>query len=138
MGIAILLKRIYNKLKYSCQLLYMEVNMRKKEAKIQTAEPEEKKIKGKPGRKPMSLEEKLAARKIRAAQKEKANNLKPDVIIQYQDRETDLTALVEAAKAAFHEEKKRALITDLKLYIKPEEHMAYYVINESYTGKTPF
>lgn len=46
--------------------------------------------------------------------------------------------LVEAAKADFHTAKKRALITDLKLYIKPEERTAYYVINETYHGKVPF
>lgn len=49
-----------------------------------------------------------------------------------------MAALVEAAKADFHKEKKRTLVTSLKLYVKPEEHMAYYVINGSYEGKVPY
>ena len=49
-----------------------------------------------------------------------------------------MTALAEAAKADFHSVKKRTLVTDLKLYIKPEEQSAYYVINGDYTGKIPF
>ena len=49
-----------------------------------------------------------------------------------------MAALVEAAKADFHKEKKRTLITALKLYVKPEEHMAYYVINGSHEGKIPY
>ena len=58
--------------------------------------------------------------------------------IQYQGAEVDLTALAEAAKADFRSEKKRTLITELKLYIKPEERMAYYVVNGSHEGKISF
>lgn len=46
--------------------------------------------------------------------------------------------LVEAAKADFHAERKRTRITDLKLYVKPEEHIAYYVVNEKFNGKISF
>jgi len=94
--------------------------------------------KKKPGRQPMSSEEKEAAAKVRAAEKEKAAHLTPEVLIQYQDAETDIAALVEAAKADFHQTKKRTLITAMTLYIKPEEHMAYYVINRNYEGKIPY
>ena len=87
------------------------------------------------GRKPMSAEEKAAAAKLRAAEKEKAANLKPSYILQYQEAEIELDALAEAAKAAFRAEKKRTLVTDLKLYLKPEERAAYYVINGEYSGK---
>jgi len=31
-------------------------------------------------------------------------------------------------------EKKRTLTTGLKLYVKPEEHAAYYVVNEKFIG----
>jgi len=103
--------------------------------KIQTMDaPKGKK---KPGKRPMTPEEKEAAAKVRAAEKEKAANLKPELVIQYQNSEIDMDALVEAAKADFHQTKKRTLITALKLYVKPEEHMAYYVINGSYEGKIP-
>lgn len=95
-------------------------------------------VKGKPGRKPMTQEEKEAAAKFRAAEKEKADNLRPELILQYQGAEVNIESLAEAAKADFRSQKKRTLVTDLKLYIKPEEHMAYYVINGSYEGRVPF
>lgn len=94
--------------------------------------------KKKRGRKPMTGEGKDAMAKARAAKKELADNLKPELFIQFQGDQTDLNTLLEQAKADFHAEKKRTLITDLKLYIKPEEHAAYYVINEKYTGQIPF
>ena len=93
-------------------------------------------IKKRPGRRPMTEKEKAA--KLRDAEKKKADNLKPDVIVQYQDGEVDTASLVEAATANFHQTKKRTLVTDLKIYIKPEDHMAYYIINGDHEGKIPF
>ncbi len=94
--------------------------------------------KKRPGRKPMSPEEKVAAAEARAAEKAKADNLKPEFVMQYQNIEIDMGTLAKAAKADFHTTKKRTLITELKLYVKPEEHMAYYVINGKYEGKISF
>ena len=96
------------------------------------------KTRKKPGRKPMSAEEKAAAAKIRAEEKAKANNLKPEVFVQFQESETTVDALVEAAKADFRKTKKRTLITAMKLYVKPEDKMAYYVINEDHKGEIAF
>jgi len=96
------------------------------------------KDKKRPGRKPMSQEEKASAAEARAAEKAKADNLKPEFIMQYQGSEIDMGALAESAKADFHTTKKRTRITDLKIYVKPEESTAYYVINEKYNGKIPF
>lgn len=98
-------------------------------------EPEAKK---KAGRKPMTTEEKAAAAKARAESKAKADNLKATVIVQFQDSEVELDTLVEAAKADFHQAPKRTLITALKLYVKPEERMAYYVVNEKYNGSVAY
>ena len=95
-------------------------------------------VKRKPGRQPMTAEEKEAAAKARAEEKEKAAHLVPDIVVQYQGGEIAMSTLVEAAKADFHKEKKRTLVTDLKLYVKPEEHMVYYVINKNYEGKVPY
>ena len=91
--------------------------------------------KKRPGRRPMTAEEKETAAKNRAAEKAKADNLKPELFIQYQGGETDVEKLVEDVEPAFHSEKKRTLVTSLKLYIKPEEQTAYYVINETFEGK---
>ena len=90
------------------------------------------------GRKPMTPEEKAAAAKERAEVKAKADSLKPTLIVQFQGSEVDLDTLVEAAKAEFRKEKKRTPITDLKLYVKPEERMAYYVINEKQNGSVSY
>lgn len=109
----------------------------KKTANLMT-KPDEQITKRRPGRQPMTVEEKEAAAKVRAAEKEKADNLKPAVIMQYQGCDVDLGVLVDAAKADFHMTKKRTLVTELKLYVKPEDHMAYYVINGTYEGKVPF
>ena len=86
----------------------------------------------------MSPEEKEAAAKARALEKEKAQNMRPEIFVQYQGGEISMEALVEAAKENFHEGKKRTLITSLKVYVKPEERTAYYVVNETFEGKIPF
>lgn len=100
-----------------------------------TAEPEAKK---RGGRKPMTAEEKAAAAKARAESKAKADSLKPTVIVQFQGIDVNLDTLVEAAKADFRQTKKRTPITDLKLYVKPEERTVYYVINEKFNGSVSF
>lgn len=99
------------------------------------AEVREKK---RPGRRPQTPEEKEAAAKLRAAEKAKAENMKPELVLQYQGAETDLSALAEAAKAEFRLAHKRTPVTALKLYIKPEDQTAYYVVNETFEGKLPF
>ena len=108
------------------------------EKKKQAASTEKTKPRKKPGRQPMTPEEKAAAAKARAEEKAKADNLRPEVIVQYQKSEASIDDLVEAAKADFHQTKKRTRVTAMKLYIKPEEHMAYSVINGSYEGKVSF
>ena len=103
------------------------------EIKTENKATEPKKRRG--GRKPMTAEEREAAAQARAAKKARADNLKPSYTLQYQEGEISLDDLAEAAKAAFHAEKKRTLVTELKLYIKPEEHAAYYVVNGTFSGK---
>lgn len=109
--------------------------MDKEKTSAASAEPETKK---KGGRKPLTAEEKAAAAKARAESKAKADSLKPAVVVQFQGSEADVDALTEAAKADFRQVKKRTPITDLKLYIKPEERMAYYVVNEKYNGSVSY
>ena len=61
----------------------------------------------------MTAEEREAATKLRTAEKERADNLKPELILEHQGADVEMAALVEAAKADFHNQKKRALVTDL-------------------------
>ena len=112
--------------------------MRNNGNKGQASVPAQEQTKRRPGRRPMTAQEKEAAARVRAEEKEKANNLMPELFLQYQDCDTDMAALVEAAKADFHKTRKRTLVTALRLYIKPEERTAYYVINGDQTGKIPF
>ena len=109
--------------------------MEKKKLANSATDPESKK---KGGRKPMTAEEKAVAAQARAEIKAKADSLKPTVILQFQGSEVDLDTLVEAAKADFRQEKKRTPITDLKLYVKPEERTAYYVVNETFNGSVSY
>lgn len=92
---------------------------------------EENKKAARPGRRPMTQEEKDAARRKSEEAKAKALAMKPAVYVQYQESEAEVEALIEAAKADFKTKKKRTLITSLKLYIKPEERAAYYVVNDN-------
>lgn len=96
------------------------------------------KARKKPGPKPLTEAEKKARAKEREAIKQKAANLKPVTHVQYQDVDVTVEDLIEAAKADFRSARKRTPITDLQLYVKPEERTAYYVINESYEGQISF
>lgn len=89
-------------------------------------------------RKPWTEEQEKNAAQKRAAAKEKADNLKSGIFVEYGESQVDARALEEAAIAAFRQEKKRARITELNLYIKPEEHAAYYVINGNFNGKVEY
>ena len=90
------------------------------------------------GRKPMSEREKGEAAKKRAEEKAKAEKMMPVVILQYMDAEVDTAALIEAAKADFKATYKRTLITDIRLYLKPTDRAAYYVINDTFRGEVRF
>ena len=108
--------------------------MDEKEMTLEAQEP--KKRRG--GRKPMTPEQKAEAAKAREEEKKKADNLVPEVVVQYQDSEANIAALIDAAKKDFRTVKKRMHITDMKLYVKPEERTAYYVINDTFDGKVSF
>lgn len=99
----------------------------------------EKTEKKRPGRKPMTEEQKAAAAKLRATEKEKAKSMKPTVFLQYQGAEIQMEALIDVAIADFKSENKRKRLTSLEVYVKPEDSVAYYVANNgAYTGKISF
>ena len=104
----------------------------------ETSAVEEVKPRRRGGRKPMTPEQKAEAARLREEKKQKADNLKPAIYVQFQETQANVNDLVESARAAFRAEKKRTRITDMKLYIKPEERAAYYVINEKNEGKISY
>ena len=103
----------------------------KKATSAKAAVPERKK----PGPKPLTEAQKKERAKQRAEEIKKADSMVPAMILQYQGKDIDLQALVDQAKAMFKETHKRTRITDMKMYFKPEEHAAYFVINESFEEK---
>ena len=74
----------------------------------------------------------------RAAGKAVRGETAPVVYVQYQGAEEKVEDLVAAAKAAFAAEHPRTSVSDLKLYVKPEERAAYYVVNEKFAGRVDF
>ena len=65
-----------------------------------------------------------------------AESLKATMYVQYQAKEVTVEDIVEKAKEAYKAEGHRvSSIKSLKVYIKPEESAAYYVINENNAGK---
>ncbi len=67
--------------------------------------------------------------------RKKAYTPAPTVYVQVSGREIDCGAVLEAAKADYRAAHKTG-IHSCKVYIKPEEEAAYYVINKV-EGKIP-
>ena len=71
-----------------------------------------------------------AGKKAASAGKKAATAILPEVYLQWQGRETLCSELVERAKADFRAENKNAVILSCRVYLKPEDGAAYYVIND--------
>lgn len=74
----------------------------------------------------------------RAAEKAVKGEGEATVYVQFLGKEEKVDDLIAAAKAAFAVDHARTKVADLKLYIKPEDNAAYYVINEKFAGKIDF
>lgn len=61
--------------------------------------------------------------------------MKPELYVQYDFNEFNISGLVDAAKAAFKAKHSRVAVKSCKIYVKPQERAAYYVINDDFTGK---
>ena len=107
-------------------------------AKKATEDVQAVKTPKKPGRKPMTAEEKVASAKAREEAKAKAEKMVPEMMLQYAGTEQNISALVDFVKEDFKKNHKRTLLTELKLYIKPEDSAVYYVANGSFTGQISF
>ena len=69
-------------------------------------------------------------RKAANAGKKAATAIVPEVYLQWQGKELLCSELVERAKADFRAENKNAVILSCRIYIKPEDGLVYYVIND--------
>ena len=54
----------------------------------------------------------------------------PEVYVQYASRQYDSAVLVERCKEDFKAKHPSTMIRSCRLYIKPEDGMVYYVIND--------
>ena len=54
----------------------------------------------------------------------------PEVYVQYASRQYDSAVLVDRCKEDFKTKHPGTMIRSCKLYIKPEDAMVYYVIND--------
>ena len=66
----------------------------------------------------------------------KAAAVEPQVIIQYQNNESDLAKVTERVNTQFVSEGHKAgIIKKINVYLNPEEYSAYYVINDKFSGR---
>ena len=86
--------------------------------------------KKKPGRKPGNTNKKTVVKEeVKKVEK------KDEVFVQFAGEEFVVEDVMEKAKAAYVAEGHRACaIKSVRLYIKPEEKKAYYVINDKAAG----
>lgn len=80
----------------------------------------------------------VAAEQAAGKARKAVEELKPEIMVQYGGAEVDVLRLAETARADFKQAKKRTPIRSFRLYVKPEDQAAYYVINDSFEGKIEF
>ena len=108
-----------------------------KEIKVSAAE-EKVAVETAPVAEPVVKEKKVAkkpaTKKASTAKTEKAPK-KDEVFVQFAGEEFVVEEVMEKAKAAYAAEGHRtSAIKSVRLYIKPEERKAYYVINDKAAG----
>lgn len=102
-----------------------EAPEKKEAAPVKDAKADSKK---KPGRKPGS--------KNKAAKPEKKEVSHPEIFIQFGPGEASVGNVVERIRNEYVEQGHRlSSIKSLKVYLKPEDRSAYYVINEKVAGR---
>lgn len=81
----------------------------------------------------LKAEKKTPAKKS-APKSEKPVVKKETVFVQFAGKEINMDTIVESARADF-KANHTGNVRKLEIYVKPEEHAAYYVVNSKTTGK---
>lgn len=69
----------------------------------------------------------------------KVKEVKKTLVVEYQGKQVEESAMFDTVQKAWVEAGNKAEdIKTLTLYVKPEEDMVYYVINETETGSVAF
>lgn len=85
---------------------------------------------------PSAAEEKTAAKKAaKPAARRVRPPLTPEVYVETGDKQYNVTDIIERAKADYRTTHKVG-VQSCRIYIKPEEGVAYYVVNKV-EGKLP-
>ena len=66
----------------------------------------------------------------KSAGKQLSEGFVPEFFVQYSNRQFQCSQLLERCKEDFREKYNPVKIRSCKLYIKPEDDMVYYVIND--------
>ena len=108
--------------------------LKSEEAEIEEVPADEMKTERKrPGRKPGSKNKTTKAKEKAAVKKETAA---PEVYVQFGASESSVQAAVEKIRTEYVAQGHRASSTkSLKVYLKPEDNAAYYVINDKVAGR---
>lgn len=123
------------------------------EKKVEPAKVEEKKVETKatedkveknvaPEKKEVAETKKAAVKKTSAktttkvkAEPKVENTIALNYFVQYGGNEVSATTIQEKVKADYVAAgNKESSIKDLKIYIKPEDNRAYYVVNDQYSA----
>ncbi len=76
---------------------------------------------------------------VTATEKSQSDPCTEEFFVQYGGDEWSVAAMKEKAIAAYVAEgHRRGNIKKIVLYVKPEEHMAYYVVNDKNAGSVDF
>ncbi len=106
-----------------------------KAEKVETVEKQAEKVEKKVEKQAEKVEKKAEKK---TAAKPAAQKVE-EVLIQFGGEEWNVEQLKQAAQAAYVAEGHRAsTIKKLTVYVKPEERMAYYVVNDKITGSVAF
>lgn len=103
---------------------------------VDAAKPVVKKVRA--AAKPAAAKAAQAGTAATKAVKETAKKVtpkKPEYFVQFNGREVNMDDLAAQAKNLFKEENKRAAVLSCRIYLKPEDNTAYYVINDTFFGR---
>ncbi len=59
---------------------------------------------------------------------------KEEILLQFGDHEVSMAAISEKVRQSFAESGSKAELQEVKIYVKPEDHRAYYVANGEIEG----
>lgn len=111
----------------------------KAEAPKAEKKPETKAVeKKKPGRKPAAktTEKKVTEKKPTEEKAIDKKELKSEITVQFGGKSYSQEELVQIARDVwkFDLQQEEADLDSIELYVKPEEHVAYYVMNKEFAG----